>query len=65
MYLSLTVPKNGGFNLDFSALDGTDVLEGFDFDQFLNTDNGNDFSFDPNLGMNFSADGVEAGSGDV
>lgn len=45
--------SNEAFNLDFSELETTDVLENFDFDSFLqNTDGNNGFSFDP--GMNFS-----------
>ncbi|KAF2839470.1 hypothetical protein M501DRAFT_804099 [Patellaria atrata CBS 101060] len=52
------------FSLDFGSLDGPDVLENFDFDSFLHTgDDGNGFQFEGAL--NFSADGVEAGSGDV
>lgn len=48
--------------MDFDA----DVLESFDFDQFLNTESGGgDFAFDPSMGMTFNHDGVEAGSGDV
>lgn len=52
--------SNEAFNLDFSGLETTDVLENFDFDSFLhNTDDGNNgFSFDP--GMNFS-EGLETG----
>ena len=47
------------FNLDF-AVDGPDVLENFDFDSFLHTDDNSTFpSFDL---MNFGNDnGVEAG----
>ncbi len=50
-------PNN--FNLDFSALDNPDILETFDFDTFLNTDDNPAFTFDPS--MAYSADGVEAG----
>ncbi len=52
--------SNEAFNLDFSGLETTDVLENFDFDSFLhNTDDGNNgFSFDP--AMNFS-EGLETG----
>lgn len=50
-------------NLDFSNLEGPDVLDNFDFDSFLNNDAGDgNFAFDGNL--NFGADGLEAG-GDV
>ena len=34
------------FNLDFSTLDNTDVLENFDFDSFLNTTTDDAFNFD-------------------
>jgi hypothetical protein len=50
------------FNLDFSTLDTGDVLENFDFDSFLNTDDQAGFSFDPTL--SYPTDGVEA-TGDV
>lgn len=61
------------FSLDFSTLDTGDVLESFDFDSFLNTDNsdfGNLGNFDPNM-MDNSAGafglggvgGMEAGGG--
>jgi hypothetical protein len=55
-----TTTSNETFNLDFSGLESTDVLENFDFDSFLhNTDDGNNgFSFDP--AMNFS-EGLETG----
>ncbi|EOD49654.1 putative camp-dependent protein kinase pathway protein [Neofusicoccum parvum UCRNP2] len=50
--------NNGGFNLDFGSMDSGDVLENFDFDTFLHTDDGgpNTFSFD----QAFLGDGVEA-----
>ena len=46
--------SNEAFNLDFSGLETTDVLENFDFDGFLHKtdDSKTGFSFDPN--MNFS-----------
>jgi hypothetical protein len=50
-----------GINLDFSSLDGGDILESFDFDSFLNTDDGTAYQFDPNMGY---ADGVETGAAD-
>lgn len=53
------VPQ-GAFNLDFSALDNPDILESFDFDTFLNTEE-TGFGFDPNLPY---TDGVETGTGD-
>lgn len=31
--------ENDNFNLDFSTLENSDVLENFDFDSFLNTSN--------------------------
>jgi ankyrin repeat protein len=37
------------FNLNFSTLDSGDVLENFDFDLYLNTDDLAGFSFDPTL----------------
>ena len=47
------------FNLDFSTLESNDVLENFDFDSFLNTDDTNgSFAFDPNLAGAF--EGMEA-----
>jgi hypothetical protein len=55
------------FNMDFGSLDTGDVLEQFDFDSFLNTDdNGaSGFNFDP-TSLSFGGDGgVEAGTGDV
>jgi hypothetical protein len=43
------------FNLDFSTLDNTDVLENFDFDSFLNTTTDDAFNFDGGLvGGDFS-----------
>ncbi|KKY19804.1 putative camp-dependent protein kinase pathway protein [Diplodia seriata] len=49
---------NGAFNLDFGPIDSGDVLENFDFDTFLHTDDGGPtaFSFD----QAFLNDGVEA-----
>ncbi|KAF4302131.1 cAMP-dependent protein kinase pathway protein [Botryosphaeria dothidea] len=49
---------NGGFNLDFGSMDSGDVLENFDFDTFLHTDDGTSsaFTFD----QAFLGDGVEA-----
>jgi hypothetical protein len=40
------------FNLDFSGLEGTDVLDSFDFDSFLNNsdDNNATWGIDPGLG---------------
>jgi len=51
--------QDNNFNLDF-AVDGPDVLENFDFDSFLHTDDNATFpGFDL---MNFGNDnGVEAG----
>jgi hypothetical protein len=47
------------FALEF-AVDGPDVLENFDFDSFLNTDDNNGFgNFDL---MTFGNDGIEAGA---
>lgn len=54
----LTAFKNGTFNLDFGSMDSGDVLENFDFDTFLHTDDpgSNAFTFD----QAFLGDGVEA-----
>lgn len=50
-----------GFNIDFSTLEQSDLLENFDFDTFLNTDGDTaGFGFDPS--MSFNADGVETGA---
>ncbi len=46
------------YNMPFGPIDGSDVLENFDFDSFLHDDSG--FDFDP--GMTFgNGDGVETG----
>jgi hypothetical protein len=53
-------------SLDFD-LNGDNVLESFDFDSFLNTEDGsgNGFGLDmPSIGYG-NPDGLEAGSGDV
>lgn len=39
------------FNLDFSTLENSDVLENFDFDSFLNTTNDDTFNFDGSIGV--------------
>ena len=65
---------NQQFNLDFSSLEPGDVLENFDFDSFLNTDNTDLTSFgnfDTNLmdgsgggfGLGGLGGGMEAGGG--
>lgn len=60
----LTTSNQPSAFIDFSALDGPDLLENFDFDTFLNTDgDGTGFGFDPNIG--YSTDGVETGAGDA
>lgn len=48
---------NQSFNLDFSTLDNTDVLENFDFDSFLNTSTDDAFGFDASIGGDFNLDG--------
>lgn len=59
----LTTTDQPSAFIDFSALDGPDLLETFDFDTFLNTDgDGTGFGFDPNIG--YSTDGVETGATD-
>lgn len=44
--------QDQSFNLDFSSLETSDVLNDFDFDSFLNNsdDPSNNWSLDPNLG---------------
>ena len=37
------------FNLDFSGLDTSDVLNDFDFDTFLNTDEASNWQLDAGL----------------
>lgn len=50
-------PADQNFNLDFSTLDNTDVLENFDFDSFLNTSNDDAFNFESGMvGGDFSLD---------
>ena len=45
------------FNLDFSTLDNTDVLENFDFDSFLETTTDDAFNFDSGMiGGDFGVD---------
>ncbi len=41
----------GNFNLDFSSLENSDVLENFDFDSFLNTSTEGPFDFDNTMGV--------------
>ncbi|OQE20153.1 hypothetical protein PENFLA_c017G06456 [Penicillium flavigenum] len=38
-FSGLSVPEASAFNLDSSAIDSPDILQTFDFDTFLNTDN--------------------------
>ncbi|KAK5056111.1 hypothetical protein LTR84_012664 [Exophiala bonariae] len=42
---------NQNFDLDFSTLENSDVLENFDFDSFLNTTNEDTFNFDTGIGV--------------
>ncbi|KLJ13513.1 hypothetical protein EMPG_11552 [Blastomyces silverae] len=58
----MNLSDTNNYNLDFTALDNPDILENFDFDSFLNTDDPNGFGFEPN--MAYPTDGVEAGAGD-
>ncbi|PGG98816.1 hypothetical protein GX51_06612 [Blastomyces parvus] len=58
----MNISDANNYNLDFTALDNPDILENFDFDSFLNTDDPNSFGFDPNIP--YPADGVEAGAAD-
>ncbi|KAK5260323.1 hypothetical protein LTR96_011906, partial [Exophiala xenobiotica] len=39
------------FNLDFSSLENSDVLENFDFDRVLHTSNEDTFDFDQAMGI--------------
>ncbi|EEQ33247.1 OefA [Microsporum canis CBS 113480] len=57
----MSLTDSQSFNLDFSSLDNPDILENFDFDTFLNTDDQSAFNFDPNTPY---LDGVEAGTGE-
>jgi hypothetical protein len=41
--------NNQNFNLDFSTLDNSDVLENFDFDSFLNTSTDDPFNFEGSM----------------
>lgn len=51
--------------MDFVGLDNADVLEGFDFDTFLHTDqDGSGFDFDTSQ-FAVNGDGIETGTGDV
>ncbi|KAK2740472.1 hypothetical protein FQN57_006099 [Myotisia sp. PD_48] len=60
--IALPDVNSQNFNLDFSGLDNADLLENFDFDTFLNTDDPSSFAFETGLG--YPTDGVEAGTGD-
>ena len=44
------------FNLDFSGLETTGVLNDFDFDSFLNTDDGSNWQLGPSLGPDSADD---------
>ncbi|KAI9777544.1 MAG: hypothetical protein M1839_008838 [Geoglossum umbratile] len=61
-------PMDGGdtqFNMDFGPLEGGDVLDQFDFDSFLNTDDNTSGPFVFDTGpLAYPQDGVEAGTGD-
>ncbi len=56
--MPLKYPDNMAFN---NQLDNPDILENFDFEQFLQSTDGGDFSFDPAAFE--GADGIEAGMG--
>lgn len=63
--MSFLTAEQGGFGLDFGPLDGPDVLENFDFDSFLHTEDNGAFG---SLGGDFNfggPDGVEASTGDL
>lgn len=58
---SLENDQFSAMNLDFGGLDGPDVLDQFDFDSFLNTDDGNPaFNFDMGPGFDDSLQAGEA-----
>ncbi|KMU87812.1 OefA [Coccidioides immitis H538.4] len=59
----MNLPDTHNYNLDFTTLDNPDILENFDFDTFLNTDDPTTFAFEP--GLSYPADGVEAGAGET
>ncbi|EFW13976.1 cAMP-dependent protein kinase pathway protein [Coccidioides posadasii str. Silveira] len=59
----MNLPDTNNYNLDFTTLDNPDILENFDFDTFLNTDDPTTFAFEP--GLSYPADGVEAGAGET
>jgi hypothetical protein len=42
---------DSNFNLDFSTLEDTNVLENFDFDSFLNTNTDETYNFDSGIGV--------------
>ena len=56
--MPLKYTDNMAFN---NQLDNPDILENFDFEQFLQSTDGADFSFDP--GAFEGADAIEAGMG--
>lgn len=60
--LTTSGTQGNNYNLDFSSLEGPDLLENFDFDTFLN-DDASSFPFEPSL--SYPAEGVETGSGDT
>jgi hypothetical protein len=51
------VKTPGGFSLEFQGIEGSDVFENFDFDNFLNADGG-----DMSMDVLSYGDGVEAGN---
>ncbi|OCL08722.1 hypothetical protein AOQ84DRAFT_292579 [Glonium stellatum] len=60
-----SIGEDNGFDLGFGPLDGPDVLENFDFDSFLHTEDNGTFG---SLGNDFGfggTDGVEASTGDL
>ena len=60
----LILMQGNQYNMDFSGLESSDVLENFDFDSFLQSTDDPSFTFDPTLPFG-TADGVEAGAGDA
>lgn len=71
LVVSLNPVTNGNndqvdqFSLNYSSLDNEDVLQNFDFDSFLNEDDPQTaYTFDTSLNFT-TADGVEAGAGEM
>lgn len=53
--INTNITIQSAFNLDFSALDRPDLLESFDFDDFLSNDANSGFGFDPSIALEADA----------